>query len=302
MSSEKILRLFTALALVLALTVAGCRRDDDLTDDEPPLDTPPQITITEPTNGLALLEVGESVSIHYDLFDNELLNTYYVSSRIISVNGVEVQADTEIPGTRQALSTTSAERVFTYTVPNVQVFTTIEIRGHAIDNKNREAVVLFRISVIPPADAGTIYPIQEYTGDTLWSIYTGHDYYFDLINRRHGDQFEIPNTVDRHLQENSPSGGASFIGVFSSPANFNRDSVLVLTNQTVFNYDSLTYQTIYEAFVTSNQIGNSAGGPVWPGDVILLKLPVAPHYAAIRIKEKNANNGYFVFDYKYTYN
>lgn len=301
MNSEKLLRYFASLALVLALVVTGCKDGDDPTN-EPPVDTPPQITITEPTNGLALLQVGQSLSIHYQLFDNQLLNTYYVSTRIISVNGVEVQADTEFPGSRQALSTTSAERVFSYTVPNVQVFTTIEIRGHAIDNKGREAVVLFRVSVVPPSDAGSIYPIQEYTGDTLWSIYTGHDYYFDLINRRHGDQFEIPNAVDRHLQEDSPSGGANFVGVFSSPANFNLDSVLVLTNQTVFNYDSLTYQTIYEAFVTSNQIGTSAGDPIWPGDVILLKLPVVPHFAAIRIKEKNATDGYFVFDYKYTYN
>ncbi|MEM7040960.1 MAG: hypothetical protein AAF570_28610, partial [Bacteroidota bacterium] len=84
------------------------------------------------------------------------------------------------------------------------------------------------------------------------------------------------------------------------------DSVLVSTNTSMFNFDELTYETMWEAYVTSNKIGAQTE-PLGVGDVVILKMPNLPHFAAIHIKEKDFNEpgvgacGCLVFDYKYSY-
>lgn len=294
-------RKFSALVpffalLFAAFVLSGCDPDAPDGPDEPPVDSDPQVTLISPASGYALARVGETVSITFELHDNELLTNWSATERWISVSGVQVLPETAIQGQSAVLATTNLERTISYTVPNsVQVYTTIEITAYARDNKGKEASAKFRINVIPEQDSTTAYELQSYTDNVFQSITTGDDYNFDIINRIAGSDLEIASP-NRYLRESSIPPSISY--VFTSPITGGADSVLVTTNTNLFNFDDCTYETIYQAFVTSNRIGKQTD-PMSPGDVAILKLPNNPHFAVFLIK--STVNGVITFDYKYSY-
>lgn len=288
------------VALVALLFFTACDPEKDDVKTDPPVDGNPQVTLLSPASGYALARKGETVSISFEIHDNELLNLWEATESWKSVSGVTYLAETPIAGQRAAISTTNSVRTIHYTVPNstaLQVYTTINICGYATDNKGKRAQACFRINVIPDDNSSTNYSIQSYTNDTVWSITTGSDYAFDLINRRHGDNTNMP-IPNQYIREASVPPAIDF--VFTSPIWGNTDSVLVTTNASLFNFDELTYETMWEAYVTSNRIGRKTSA-LTAGDVIILKMPNLPHFAAIRVNGTTAAQGFMTFDYKYSY-
>lgn len=288
------------LALVALLSFTACDPEKDDIKTTPPVDGNPQVTLLSPASGYALARKGETVTIKFEIHDNELLNQWEATESWKSVSGVTYQSETRITGQFAALSTTNAIRTISYTVPNtpaLQVYTTITICAYATDNKGKRAVGKFRINVIPDDNSSTNYAIQSYSGDTVWSVTTGADYAFDLINRRHGDNTTMP-VPNQYIREASVPPAIDF--VFTSPIWGSTDSVLVTTNASMFNFDELTYETMWEAYVTSNRIGRKTD-PLSPGDVIILKMPNLPHFAAIRVNGTSVADGRMTFDYKYSY-
>lgn len=288
--------LVPVLTLFVLLILAGCDPDADNVNVTPPEDSDPQVTLISPSTGYALASIGETVEITFEIHDNELLTNWWATERWESVSGVEVLAESPIPGQEAVIATNNEERVISYTIPpSVQVYTTIEIRGYAQDNKGKQAVAMFRINVIPQSDDTVIYELESYSDDTLYSITTGDDYNYDLILRQRGNDLEIPGP-NRYIRESSMPPAIDYI--LTSPISGTGDSVLVTTNTGLFNFEDCTYETIYQAFATSNRIGDKTD-PLSPGDVVILKLPNNPHFAAIHIK--TTANGRMTFDHKRSY-
>ena len=225
-----------------------------------------------------------------------MLTNYWATETWTSVSGVEVLPETQIPGQEAVIATQNEERIINYTVPtNVQLYTTIKIRAYAQDNKGKVAASEFCINVIPMDDSTTAYQLESYTDDTIYSITTGDDYNYDLILRRRGNDLEIPSP-NRYIRESSIPPAIDY--VLTSPISGAMDSVLVTTNTGVFNFEDCTYETIFQAYATSNRIGTETD-PLAPGDVVILKLPNNPHFAVIMIK--STANGRMIFDHKRSY-
>ena len=290
-----------AFALVAALFFSSCDPEKDDVKTDPPIDGDPQATLISPASGYALARRGETVTIQFEIHDNELLTTWEATEKWTSVSGVVYKPVTRITGQYAAISAQNSIRTIQYTVDpssSVQTYTTIEIVGCGTDNKGKQACAKFRINVIPDDNSTTAYSIQEYlTGDTVWCRSTPEDYAFDLINRQHGTNqtMTVPNM---YLREVSQSPNTDF--VFESPVWGNTDSVLVTTNESMFNFDEATYETMWQAFVTSNRIGRRTA-QLQPGDVVILKLPNLPHFAAIRVINLSASLGRMTFNYKYSH-
>lgn len=303
MMHHRLSAFFTAFALVALMTFTGCDPEKKDGPDPPPVDSDPVVTLLSPTNGYVLAERGETVSISFEIHDNEQLTFWEATESWTSVSGVEVLSETRITGEYAALATNNSVRTINFTVPDsasgMQVYTTITIRAYATDNKGKRAMAKFRINVVPGINDPTAYQIEEYTGDTLYSITRGVDYNFDLLNRQFGDDFEITQP-NRFLAESSIPPSIDFI--LTSPYWTTTDSVLVTTNESVFNYEDLDYEIIYEAFVTSNRVGMQTD-PLSPGDIVILKLRNLPHFAVFKIvtTEGVSGCGCMTFDYKYSY-
>lgn len=288
--------LVPVLSLFVVLILAGCDPDKDNVNVTPPDDSDPQVTLIAPSTGYILASVGETVEGTFEIHDNELLTNWWATERWESVSGVEVLPETQITGQEAVIATQNEERVVSYTIPqSIQVYTTIEIRGYAQDNKGKVASAMFRINVIPMSDSTVVYELETYMDDTIYSITTGDDYNYDLILRQRGNDLEIPSP-NRYIRESSIPPAIDY--VLTSPISGAADSVLVTTNTSVFNYEACTYETIYQAFVTSNRIGRRTD-PLSSGDVAILKLPNNPHFAVIHVKE--TGNGRMIFDHKRSY-
>jgi hypothetical protein len=305
-----------ALAAGLLLTTACCRDCDDI--QPPPEDSAPIISISDPTHPYTLARTGDVVQITYQAHDNELLDLFYITEKRTDPNGIVYQAETQIM--QSAISTVDHEEVFNYTVPTTPVYyCTIEIMAYAKDNKGRIVSVKFIISVIPPAGTGSTVSIQSFddsiqnpNGDTIWMGYTGlagpghKGSHYDIFNHRCGDDLTMSNVLDRHLSEVSPTLGSP-VAAFQSPYWMGADSVLVHTSSALFDFENLTWETTWQAWMSSNAIGDQAGPTVDAGDVVILKLNTPSlHFAVFKIEgvevdNTNPANNYVRFNYKYTY-
>lgn len=293
--------MFSAFALVALFTYSGCDPDRDDQPDDPPIDSDPQVTLLSPANGYALARKGDVVTIQFEIHDNELLTTWEATEKWTSVAGTVYHPESRITNQYATLSTNNAVRTISYQVPNsgIQVYTTIDIYAYATDNKGKVAKGKFRINVIPSDDDSTMYDFTSYTGDTIYSVLTGDDYAFDLINRTTGNNQNMPIT-NMYIRE--ASSGTSISWEFTSPIQSALDSIIVTTDASRFNFDELTYETTWQAFVTSNRIG-AKSDPLSPGDVVILKLPTLPHFAVFNVKttEGIGGCGCMTFDYKYSH-
>lgn len=299
---KRLLFFFTAYALVAVLFTTGCDPDRNDNPDDPPIDSDPQVTLISPANGYALAKKGETVQVVFEIHDNELLTTWEAKEKWTSVSGIVYYPETRIQGQYAAISTNNTLRTINYTVPNspnIQIYSTIEITAYATDNKGKIAKGKFRINVVPDVNDTTAYLFTAYTGDTLYSVTTGHDYAFDFINNRSGDNQNMP-IYNQYIREASTPPTISWI--LTTPIQASLDSTIVTTNSSRFNYDDLTYETTWQAFVTSNRIGMKSD-PLAPGDIVILKMPTAPMYAVLRVNttEGVSGCGCMTFDYKYFY-
>lgn len=303
---------YLALTAGLVMGLSSCKPDEDI--DPPPVDSAPIISISNPSVPYTLARTGDIVNITFQAHDNELLNLFRITELRKDPSGVTYQAETEI--FQAAVSDIDHEHFLNYEVPAVpQWYSTIELRGYAVDNKGRTVSVKFAISVIPPAGSGSSFAVQSYDndtinpgGDTIWMGYTGLNgggYNYDIFNHRVGYDSDI-SLLDRHLTEVSASI-VDPVSSFISPYWQGQDSVLVVTDYSILDFDNLTWETTWQAFMSSNQIGGMAGPPVQPGNIVILKLNTPTiHFAVFKIEGVQtdatvAMNNYVRFNYKYTY-
>lgn len=290
-------RIFLFLALCFAgaaMLSSGCKPNPE--PDPIPEDGDPRITILSPTNGYSLDTVGAPISIQYRLDDPEFLTEFRIAERWIDPFGNEVLPETMIYN--QNLSESTWITTYSaYTVPQVQVYSKIELIAYAVDSKGKVDKVVFTINVIPNPDATPEYLVEEYPdGDTIWTgTNTAGKFYFDFNNRTN----VVTNTARRDIGESSAVG---FDRTLVSPNNGSTDSVLVVTNSNFFNYDQMTYQSAYETFVTNpNQLTETPTLNV--GDIVIIKSPpTTPHFVAMKITQISPSGfPYMVFTYKRTY-
>jgi hypothetical protein len=295
---------FLALLAGVLVIVSSCKKDDDI--QPPPEDSAPQISITNPDVPYTLARIGDVVTITWQSHDNEQLSNFKITEKQTDPVGNVYMPETQI--ITAALATIDHEYTLNYTVPTTpSYYCTIELRGYAIDNKGRTVSVKFVISVIPPPGSPSQFDVQQYNepeGDTIWMQYTGMDYNFDIYQRRHGDDTEIP-VLERHIREISTSL-LNPVGAFQSPYWNGADSILVFTTVSDFDYDNMTWETAWQAFMSSNMIGDQAGPALQNGDVAILKLQNAPHFAVFRVLDVRtdasvADSNYVRFNYSYTH-
>lgn len=290
-------RIFLIVALCMtgvAMLISGCKPDPE--PDPIPEDGDPRITIMDPTSGYSLDTIGAPISLQYRLDDNEFLTEFRVAERWIDPYGNEVLPETQIYS--QNLSEGHWVTTYSnYTVPQVQLYSKIELIAYAIDSKGKVDKAVFTINVIPTPSDAPEFLVEEYPdGDTIWTgTNTAGKFYFDFVNRTN----VVTNSARRDIGESSTTG---FQRTLTSPNNGATDSVMVVTNSSLFNYDQMTYQSAWEAFVTNpNQLTET--GQLNVGDIVLIKSPpTTPHLVAMRIKAISPNTfPYMVFEYKRTY-
>ena len=288
---------FKPLALLVSLSAlllwTGCNTDN------PPIipdDSDPTVTLISPTRSYDLAYRGDDVSVTFRLDDNESLRSYWVQETWTSVLGTVYHKDHAVLLGPEDVSGNHFALTVDYTVPItiVQDYTTITLDVYATDNKDKVAMSTFEISVLPEPGTTSDFKIQEYEEcDTIYSQLTGSNFYFSLINRSN----VVDIAADRDLGEASTTG---FDAVLEAPNQGGVDSVFVVTNAGDFNYDELTWETTWQAFVTSNNIGMTTP-PLSAGDIVILKMFNAPHFAVLRIKEIQSLGGLIIFQYKYTF-
>lgn len=303
MKSSSFNHLFFAFAAVFLLTWMGCCPDCPPDPGELPPDSDPQITLLEPSEAYTLAYRGESVQITFRLDDNEQLSSFWVEETWTSVNGTPYSVIDQVVFGPQAISGNSFPQQFTYTVPTsvIQDYTTVTLTAYVQDNKSKVASTQFRINVLPDSTSGTAFLFTDYDvddvtnhADTIYSVLKGSKYYFSFITRSNTPS--SPGNYD--IGEVSPN--PTFAGILSTPNQPGKDSTMVVTDASMFNYDLATYETIWQAYVTSNQIGDKTSA-LKAGDIVIVKMVTLPHFAVMRILEKNNVNGFLKFEYKYTH-
>ncbi|MCB9233145.1 MAG: hypothetical protein H6581_15925 [Bacteroidia bacterium] len=296
--------LFFAFAAALLLTWTGCCPDCD-DPSEIPVDSDPQITLMSPSEAYTLAYRGQSVDITFRLDDNEQLAAFWVEETWTSVYGTPYNIIGQTWYGPQAISGRTFPKQITYTVPTtlIQDYTTITLTAYVQDNKTKVAATSFKINVLPDSASGsTAYEITDYAADpdtkdadTIFTVLKGSKYYFSFITRSNNP------TAAGNRDIGEVSINPTFSGMLNTPNQPGKDSTLVVTNASKFNYDLATYETIWQAYVTSNQIGDQTSG-LKAGDIVIVKMVTKPHFAVMRILEKNNTGGFLKFEYKYTHN
>ena len=285
-------------AFVVSLVFSSC-------DKEPvivvPPDSNPIITLLTPSQGYSLNFRGQSIPITFRLDDNEQLNEYWVTETWVSAVGTEYYSGTYTANT--VISGTNAIRSFSYTVPltTIQDYTTITLTGYVKDNKGKVASAKVKISVLPEQGTASPHVVQAYNDlDSIYSVLTGSGYYFSFVTKT--NQPTSPGLYDIGEVSVGPTPG--FTAILKAPNQPTVDSVFAITNASMFNYDELTWQTTWQAYVTSNRL-YKVTPPLSVGDIVIMKMVTPGQFAIIKIVaiwDNSVGNGArIIFSYKYTH-
>ncbi len=295
-------RIFLPFILVVIM-FGGCCKDCDKCPEncpfDPPADTAPTIVVLMPPSLQALNFRNDVVTITLRLDDDWALDSFWLKETWTSVTGQDYVKVNSLVSSRILSGTNWIEQI-TYTVPGplIQDYSTITLTGCASDNKGQTTCKSVTINVLPEPGSALPYEVQSYSGceDTIFSVLTGGNFNYSFLMRSNS------NGLAQSLKDiGEASVVPSFSAVLETPNQLGSDSTIVMTSQAVFNYDSLTWQTAWEAYVTSNQIG-AKSQPLQAGDIVIIKMVTIPQFAIMRIcKTFNAQSAGIVFDYKYTY-
>ncbi|RMG71344.1 MAG: hypothetical protein D6722_06960 [Bacteroidetes bacterium] len=310
-----------SLFSLLVLALVGCKQDPSL-DELIPADGAPAITIISPSSTRFLSQAGQSVTVTFQLADNEALKLFRAVPRIYdakdSLIGDALPLDFEITGTNVTFP-------FTLTVPALDPFYKIQYNCYVIDKKGAFATTNFWVSVVPDPSDPPLYRTLTYTGDTIFNPNGNKDYAFNFTSRAKLPTTDGPysgTTSTQRLQMDialrtipiPPSLTQTWEPFLISPNNgeLGLDSVFVVVNASVFNYDAADYNTIYRAFFSDPSPATQT--PLLydldPNDYIIVRLIKAPQpqFAVIRIQQVKddlqggvfGNNDQLIFDYKVT--
>jgi len=280
-----------ALASGLLFLLTAC-------DDKPtpnPVNTRPAIARVLPSQPSAADTVGGTVNISYVLTDNE---------RVAGFQLIEIVGTTRrVLVNESDLTGRELSRPYAYVVPNQPRLTRITLRAIVIDNVNQRDSVDFTVDVDFARDTTQPFRILSYTGDTIFNRQSVSPSAFNLLLR---DQVTSGNLAAMDIRETTGAVG-TFLREFSSPNNAQNGNArpFVVLKPSQFNYDALTYTTLEQAYTANPQ--RATTGTLAVGDIVILKLNFAPHYAAIRISSIRDtgpvdDDDYIIFDYKMSEN
>lgn len=313
-------RLFGPL-LLLVLALAGCKQDPPL-DELIPADGGPAITIVAPANTRFLRQAGQTVTVTFQLADNEALKLFRAVPRIFdakdSLIGDALPLDFEVTGTNETFP-------FTLTVPALDPFFKIQYNCYVIDTKGAFASTNFWVSVVPDPSDPPLYRTLSYTGDTIRNPASTQDYGFNFTSRAVLPLSPIAygnTSPSQRLQMDialqtvpiAPSLTKTWEPFLISPNNnqLGLDSVFVVVNSANFNYAAADYNTIYRAFFSDPlpQTQTPLLYTLTTNDYIIVRLIKSPQpqFAVMRIVEVRddlqggvfGNNDVLIFDYKVT--
>jgi hypothetical protein len=279
----------------LALLASACSPEKN---DPLPINGKPEVRRLSPSQPSVLDTAGATVELSFVLADNEALASW----RLVAIinNQVTTLVEEDITGT-------DLRRNYSYTIPTLPRLTQIRIRAYVTDNigqiDSTDVLDDLIISVDFIRDTTQPYAILSYTNDTLYNrLSIVPQQGFNLLLRR---WVQTNNAAAMDIQETTAavSLDEAFEREFRSPnnaANGNTD-VFVVLSPAEFNYDQLTYTTMLEAWSANPK--SATTGRLNEGDIVIMRLNLEPHLAAIRIKQINDNGAldfddYIVFDYK----
>lgn len=299
------------LFLFGVMFLSGCHKEQPY--EAPPPDSRPSIRRAAPLQPSALVKAGESVKIDFVLTDNQQLekwkvreirrtNVRYENGEMVSdVAGDNVILEAPIEGTEY-------KPTYAYTVPaEIAKFTRIDLWAYVWDNKGNKDSTLFIVTAdFERMDTlAQFFSILDYSVDTALYSQAVDDTQsaFNLIARDYAQPGNIP-AMD--VQEISTSAN-NFLKQLSSPNNGTVDSVFVVLTPAEFNYDSLTYSTMRQAFY--GNVPSVITRPLQVGDIVILRLTVINvnynsyhHFAALRIVSIDETNKFMTFEYKRSQN
>lgn len=296
------LKLLLVLAMLAMGLLTACEEEDD--DETLPTDDGPSIARLQPSSASILDTNFTSLTLQYNLADNEQL-AYYTLRLEIPSQGVSQVLE------QDSLMGTELSRSYTYqpadTFPEGQ--TDIFFTAYVFDNQGLADSNQFRLQVVVlPEDTCTNafqYNILTYGRDT---IYNGAETMgrssFNLIQR----QYAMSDAAS-DIREGTDNTG-QFARMFISPNTAPQPVFLTFTSSQ-FNYDRASWCTIEQAFRTHTP--SQMTRELSAGDVVLLDMDLPPddatpnkqHYAAIHILEvvdTPDDSDYIVFEYKRTEN
>ncbi len=302
-NSNSLIHLLFAMLLVLSGCCCGDNVDCDKCPEHidclvVPPDNPPVSTVLLPSNIKMLKFRGDLAEINFRLDDDWQLDTFWLTETWTSVDGTSYGPQDSVIAQKVLHATNWIEEI-TYTVPpsKVQYYSTITLTGYVRDNKGQQASASVFINVLPDLGTGEPYDTTVYSGcnDTIYSILTGQNYNFYFLGRTNKET----NPLNFDLGESS---SGSFQAILTTPNQPGIDSTIVMTNSLAFNYDSLTWTTTWQAYVTSNQIDDRSQ-PLSVGDIVIVKRATASQFAILRICELFPGPGtaWIRFEYKYTH-
>lgn len=306
---------------LLVLVLASCRPEPPL-GELIPRDGDPAITIISPASTRFLRQAGESLTVTFQLADNEALRLFRAVPRIFdakdSLIGDALPLDFEISGTNETFP-------FTLTVPALDPFFKIQYNCYVIDRKGAFASTSFWVSVVPDPSDPPLYQTLTYSRDTIFNPGGEKDYAFNFSNRSVLPLTPTPfnsTSANQRLQMDlalrtipiPPSLTKTWEPFLISPNNnqLGLDSVFTVVNASVFNYDAADYNSIFRAFFSDPM--PSTQTPLLydlaSDDYIIVRLIKAPRpqFAVMRIIEVKddlqgglfGNNDQLIFEYKVT--
>lgn len=268
------------LIAVLITSFAACKEDI-----EPPLpaDEDPAISLLAPASNNFLKEAGEDISLSLQLYDNEALKLLRVTGRVYSetdsiVGDDFVVKDIDITGTNLNYD-------LTLTAPNLPAYYKIRYTIYAIDSKGAEAAAIAWLTILPTPITPAPYQVLTYENDFIFNRLLGIGYGFNFTNRETLPNPTNQNPLELDIAEFSASQGG-WLPVLESPNNafFGQDSVFVITDESRFNYNEATYETISQAFF-SDPMPSPRTPVLEEGDYVIIRLTKAPkpQFAVMKI-------------------
>ncbi|MEL6842493.1 MAG: hypothetical protein AAFP02_04710 [Bacteroidota bacterium] len=276
------------LLAVLILGFSACKQEV-----EPPLpaDQDPAISLLAPSSNTFLREAGEDFTLSLQLYDNEALKLLRVVGRVYSETDSVVGDDFIV--TDIDIAGTNLNYDLSLTAPNLPGYYKIRYSIYAIDSKGAEASAIVWLTVLPEPINPAPFQVLSYQGDFIFNRLLGIGYGFNFTNRETLPNPMNQNPLELDISEVSASLGA-WEPVLESPNNafFGQDSVFVITDETRFNYNEATYETISQAFF-SDPLPSPQTPPLKVGDIVVVRLTKAPQpqFAVMKVTELEFDGG-----------
>ncbi|MEM6343787.1 MAG: hypothetical protein AAF927_07895 [Bacteroidota bacterium] len=276
------------LIAVLITCFAACREEI-----EPPLpaDEDPAISLLAPASNNFLKEAGEDIELSLQLYDNEALKLLRVTGRVYSETDSIVGDDFVV--TDIDISGTNLNYDLTLTAPNLPAYYKIRYMIYAIDSKGAEASAIAWLTILPTPIDPAPFQVLTYENDFVFNRLLGIGFGFNFTNRETLPNPTNQNPLELDIAEVSSSLGA-WEPVLESPNNefFGNDSVFVITDESRFNYNEATYETISQAFF-SDPLPSPRTPVLKEGDYVIVRLTKAPkpQFAVMKITTLEFDGG-----------